>query len=364
VGISLSGGLDSTALAALAARQLDWVELPQERLKSFSCTFDELKACDERRHIQPVVDLYGLDSTFIPSDDKWTLCDLSHWPVDQGFVLSDPYAWLPQAVTTAAQKAGCRALLTGHYGDVLFASSQYWAADMVRDLRLGELGWTLLRNAKSLRWRTELAFGLRALAPRKVRRAYRRLRPHEAPALHQVLTPSFLKRTDLQDRTACDSDKRRFRTLSQWARHRSLTLSVFSQGAGAVRKMYNRHGVELVTPYWDRRLVEFVMSVPADQLGRPHRTRWLHRNAMLGLLPETVVERRHQTRFVDLFERGLLREETDVVRSLLRDPQIVQRQIVRAPWIENTLASESIDSPDWGLLWLCISLELWLQRCW
>ena len=38
----------------------------------------------------------------------------------------------------AAEQAGCRLLLAGYYGDVLFTGSQYWAADLMREFRLRE----------------------------------------------------------------------------------------------------------------------------------------------------------------------------------------------------------------------------------
>jgi asparagine synthase (glutamine-hydrolysing) len=141
-------------------------------------------------------------------------------------------------------------------------------------------------------------------------------------------------------------------------------LSVFAQGAAATRRFYHAHGLELVTPYWDRRLVEFALALPADQLGRPHRDRWVHRNAMNGLLPEPVRERSQRTIFVPLLEKGLLEKERTTLAGILHDPQIVQRDMVRADWLEGALRSAAERSTGWDSLWPCISLELWLSRFW
>ncbi len=56
VGISLSGGHDSTLIAASTARQLPNSKIQQSQLMSFSYVFEKLKECDERKYIEPVVE--------------------------------------------------------------------------------------------------------------------------------------------------------------------------------------------------------------------------------------------------------------------------------------------------------------------
>ncbi len=61
VGVSLSGGYDSSSVAALAAKELA-TQPGAVRLKSFTWLFDELPECDERKYAQAVVDHCGLES--------------------------------------------------------------------------------------------------------------------------------------------------------------------------------------------------------------------------------------------------------------------------------------------------------------
>ena len=49
-----------------------------------------------------------------------------------------------------------------------------------------------------------------------------------------------------------------------------------------------RHGIEYRYPLLDRRVLEFVYSIPADLFIRNGQTRWLMRTAMDDLLPDTV----------------------------------------------------------------------------
>ena len=120
--------------------------------------------------------------------------------------------------------------------------------------------------------------------------------------------------------------------------------------------------MELETPYWDRSLVEFVMAVPADQLHRPEKDRYLFRNAMKGILPSEVVNRRDKTNFFPLFEKGLLEKEVETVRKILQNPQILERQYINSDWHARTLAGlpgTIVQDPQ---IWSCICLEIWLQE--
>jgi len=78
VGISLSGGYDSTLLAAIAASQLSGSRSEGRRLKSFSYVFDHFPDCDESEYIKPVVEQYDLDATYVNADQLWTFAVLFH----------------------------------------------------------------------------------------------------------------------------------------------------------------------------------------------------------------------------------------------------------------------------------------------
>lgn len=359
VGVSLSGGLDSAAVAAVAAAQTS------NPLHSFSYVFDELVECDERAYIAAVVSHCGLKATTIGGDDKWPLRDRATWPVLRDFVYADPFVRLPLAVMSAAQQAGCRLLLTGHYGDILFAGGQYWLLDMARQGRWGQLAGTCVRHRSDIRCRQDVwEYGLRPLLPWRIRRAVRRWRPRSLAAQHPALHPDLIRRTDLPARCSQAGGETAFPAPGQWPRYRHLTLSVIPQGIAAARQLYNQHGLEAVDPFLDRRLVEFALAAPADQLGRPHRSKWALREAMQDVLPASVRERRDKTRLLALLERGLRQREQAAVRHILAQPEIVRREFVRASWLQQALTFGADWPQNRAFLWLCLSLELWLQRFW
>lgn len=361
VGISLSGGLDSTFLAALAVPQLAEAT-GQKRLKSFSYSFDELASCDESAYIHPVVERYGLEATYIPCDDLWAFKDLANWPSSRDYVISDTFAWLPAAVRTKANQSGIRALFAGYYGDALMSGGHYWALDMAREGKFGPLIRTAQANWDEFNWRDSfIDFGLRRLVPPSVARTYRSVRPRKAVSIAPGIHEDLPARTDLSSRLSPQANNEKtppgFRQ-----RYETLTGSNFSHNV-AIRYQYNNCGMELIQPYYDRRLVEFVLSVPAYVLGRPGSFRRLHRESMSGLLPDEVRLRRRRTSFAPLIHKGIERER-GAIRDLMSNPLVVRWGYIRRDWLEKMLKSNYQPSSEWAVLFYSIFLELWLQRYW
>ncbi len=323
----------------------------------------EHKDSDERDYIGPVAERYGLDATYLVCDDKWALKDLPRWPVERDYLWCDAYSWLVIAVAEAARSAGCRVLLSGQYGDELFGGGHYWAADMLLERRLPELFRLWRANGEHVSWRRDLFhYGLRQLVPAGLKHGLRKVKLHPVhhnPALH----PKFAQRVGLQERPRDDPRRRRFTPPAQWFR-----LSMLSDGAWPSlmsdgRGFYNRYGLESESPYFDRRLVELAMALPADQLGRPWRGRWIQRNAMHGLLPESICERPFKTDFEVLTRIGLFERETGSVRSMLTGAHSERMGFVRGDWIRQALSRQGqLDEQEIYWLWKIISLELWLRH--
>ncbi|HEV8240358.1 MAG TPA: asparagine synthase-related protein [Thermoanaerobaculia bacterium] len=350
IGLSLSGGLDSTLLAAIAAPMV-----PQgggaSGLQCYSYAFERHPSCDERPFIEPLVAHLGVGSRYAWCDDLWTLRDADRWPVHRDYVLTDPYAWLPQAVNRLASQDGCRVLLGGYYGDVLTAGSREWAAGMAADGRLGELTVELWKNRSLPVWAGAARSLGRAMLPLwidRLRRRPARRRGESQPALDRRLVG------------AAD------RVNSRRGFHRHLRLACFTQGPASVRRTYHALGLEPLSPYEDRRLVEFVLAIPADQLGRPGdgNDRRIHREAARGLLPEPIRSRKDRTSFLALLREGLFDREAATVARLLARPRIVDMGQVAAVWLETHPPTASLPVEDLEVLWLCLCLEMWLRKFW
>lgn len=362
IGLSLSGGLDSSTLAAVLAREAGPEQHP---LRSFSYVFDELTSCDERHYIQQTVDRHGYKATYLPCDDRWTFRDFERWPVLRDFVAFDSFAWLPEAVIQAANEAGCRLLFSGSYGDVIFTGGRFWLHSLLAEGRLLELLRVLQTSAGAIRWRRLLVDdGLYRYAPAWARQIAKQAVGRAAPPMHPALHPDLIRRTACTTANgsgaAPSADSRPAAAI-----RRSVYLKLYNQGAAAIRHRYTSRGMERVTPYWDRRLIEFVVALPADQLGRPNLDRHVVRNAVAPHLPAEVAQRPPRTLFIPLMQRGLLERETATVRDLLTAPRIVADGFVRREWLEQAYAR----LPAWNqtevtTFWCCLCLELWLRTHW
>jgi len=199
-------------------------------------------------------------------------------------------------------------------------------------------------------------------APRWFRSAVRRLlKSDRLGSGHEMLEQGFVNRTRLSDLLHQRGEPLSGAHADFMARWRHLSMSILAQGAASARRLYNSHATELVDPFWDRRLVEYVMALPAYMLARPGVSKYLLRQATAGVVPDEVRERCDKTSLYELFCEGLLHRERDTVVDLLERPGIVERGFVRDRWLSDEVASGK-DWSDYGYpLWRCLNVELWLR---
>lgn len=359
-GVSLSGGRDSTLVAACAARVL---HVGGAGLKSFSYVFDEHKVCDERDYIEAVNNSWGLDAHYMSGDELWTFRNLATHPVARDFLWTNCFMNLPLAVSSAAQQAGCRLLLDGHFGDALLSGSNLTVADLLYALDITGLFSYVRQHPRQFDWKRDmLLHGIGPLAPAPVKALYRRLRhakqgPFIAGLTRQKKAALIHLRNQQEALRVPGRSTPGFRR-----RYRSLLNASWAQGFAAVRApLYNRFGLEQSSPLYDVDIVTFILSLPESQISRPGQARFLQTNTMRKVLPETVCERSHKTVFTPLVQAGLLDEEKETVSRLLQNPQIVQQGWVMRNWLANLPQAAMHDEKACYALSNCLHLELWLR---
>jgi hypothetical protein len=124
----------------------------------------------------------------------------------------------------------------------------------------------------------------------------------------------------------------------------------------------NLAGIDLRHPYRDRRLTEFMLSVPAHQLYRHGRFKHLARAAAADLLPPEIPAREEPTLLTSLFRRGVFERQRADVHRLLVSNGSVWKQFVDTRIIEETLLCGPRRPHDEAVLWQCVAFESWLQR--
>jgi asparagine synthase (glutamine-hydrolysing) len=348
----MSGGLDSPAVAALAARELA-ARRPPGRLRTVSWVFDELVQCDERAYMEPMIQQYGLDAVHILADDAWPLCNLKSGPLNPNTPIDNAYRELKTRVYHAAAASGSRVLLSGAFGDALYAGAGDWLLDLLGEKRFGIAARHLFGHVRRL--------GLwRGMADPSIRRALGIRRPRYLRRGSQKpvwLTASAwrLLEDGPQPWPPASATARR---PCQWQR----TLGTWA-GQDPIESFHANHaGIELADPFRDRRLVEFMLAIPAHQLYNGIGYKPVLRHAMEGILPEKVrLAGRHGTLEV-LFRRGVAERGSGWVRDLLGSPSDVLRRYVDPVWLRRAVLNPTNSQRVNYLIWQCLSFELWLGR--
>jgi len=347
--ILMSGGLDSTSIAALAATRI------RGRTRTISWVFDELKEIDERRYMNPVVAAFGLEANRFLADDLWPLKSGSPNGWNANGPLRNPYMELLGRSYQEARGAGSRVVVPGWLGDELYNGAQMWLADFVGEGRLidagKELGIHLRRHGlcgdfSTAPLRHLLSRGLSVAPGWRVLRSRRRQRGFSWLTDH---ARALIETEGGADRRPSSAMETRARAVLE-GRH------VFFLGPELDQA--HRSGVELRLPYWDRDLVEFMLRIPAHQLYRGGRYKHVQRNAMRGLLPEIVRQRPKGSFLAPLFERGMAHHRRWLTKTMLEPPEAAWRRFVHPAWVAGALQPNSQRSGiEQVIFWQCVAFE-------
>jgi asparagine synthase (glutamine-hydrolysing) len=350
--VLMSGGLDSTSVAAHAAREQARPGRPPVRAVSWR--FAELAAADESAFAQAMMAAAGLQPVWVEGDGCWPLRGLDESTTDRSLPFDNPYRVLHSAAFTAAAAGGSRALLTGHFSDEMYHGVEaWWLRDAlvcgdwkaaVQGVR-GELRYRSRPEVWTPGWKRPLAVLLLGAAGE-------RLRPRRPP---DWLTPSA--RAALPPVPA-----------PLPARHPEQAATLLApfalMGIASEARRARQHGVELRFPFRDRRLIELALRLPADRLARPGWRKRLVWRAAEGWLPDAVRLRRKLSDLGPLFARGIGEREHDTARRLLFGPgPQLWRRFVDPGLLEGFLATAGTGDAELPTLvfWRCLAAELWAR---
>jgi asparagine synthetase B (glutamine-hydrolysing) len=333
--ISLSGGLDSALVAESVARQ--WAG--RERPLAVSYGFDRWPDIDERALAKAVADRLGFEFQAVAADDLVPMRPGLDRPICPDSPYATPYREIKEATYRIAALAGCDAVLSGNFGDHLYAHPARWLADAVRHGRV------------DLVWSVSMAQGLRGIwhdpGFRICARPWR-LRWRRPPAGLARLAPAWRERLTMAWR-------KHLAAQCAWPRP---TQALLCLNAWAAYDAYGedwyaaRHRLAFRQPLRDPDLTRFMLSLPAFHSARGATTKWLARKFLQGRLPDAVVERPKGgdlTPFADAADRS----ERDHLRSRAGEVR---------PLLEPLLSDRGRREMDDGeLIWLLASVAVWLD---
>ncbi len=366
VGAHLSGGIDSSSVAVLAQR-LSESGAASARIEAFTQSHPEL-ADDERPFAEETASRWGIKWHALLPDPPGP----GHYEEQARRYLDFPdypngTAW-SLALTRLAASNGCRVMLTGVWGNAFLEGSIEHLADLLRSFRLAETlrcarAWGPLLGGTSP---ASVVFngGVRPLVPAKLRRAIgslvrRRIVPSFVP-------PAFARRAALRDRLRAPEWVPSYPTFAQRGVCRAA-LSAWNIHASEIMERGGlQHGIEERHPFTDRRLVELCLALPESQRWRGRTLKWVEREAMSGLVPESVRMKTDQPELSFLHMDALAAAGGEHAFDRLR---LAEQGWVDAPRARTLYrrAAELYARRDpryaelVGPLWTIHGLELWLQ---
>lgn len=375
-GAMLSGGLDSSAIVSLAVPLRR--DGGQGALPTVSLVYPDHPEQDERPFIDHVVALGGVDPIFVESGGVAPFADFQRLLHNQNGPFLGPNLAASSRLYDAAAARGLRVLLDGHGGD---ETVSYGAARLLDLAYTGH--WLRLWREVERLCTVEQVPPLRVFAAllrrngphRRVRRllgdARRRLggpalaRP---PGWLRYLDPGLAARTHVVQRHAEPPiAPRLFGREEAYRHHRTVTSNIQSYAFELLDHAAAPAGIEGRFPFWDKRLVEFCLSLPACEKMADGYTRLIVRRALRGILPDAVRLRAGKLDFTPHLLRGMVNHHRAAIEFMLRQDNHALAQYfnlaeLRRVWDHLRIADGTFNGRDVHAVWRAMALGLWLEE--
>ncbi len=303
---SVSGGLDSSSVAATAARHLAPGIVHGLCVVPVAGAYLSVRAheyADERPFVaalamqHPNLQIEYLESAEVRPFEL----DPRQLFIEAGAPLRAPSnaAWFLPMLHRAAD-LGATTILRGDLGNLTFSAEGFTQLSALRQrgawLTLAREIAALRRTLPSSRWRALARYQTLEMLPDRVRAELRRIRRRRNPFLTPnpvFLNPDFVEDAGLGERNRHHGVARRdFWTANGVAsllRYVLLRSRMQVEASAALRGMT---GVTSSDPFSDRRIIDFCLSLPPDQFLRNGEWRRLARCAFADRLPAEIIENR------------------------------------------------------------------------
>lgn len=314
VGAALSGGIDSSSIVS-AARHLLGPDIP---IHTFSYIADDPKV-SEAHWIEVMEEAMDTRGHGVRPNVAALTQDLEPLIQAQGEPFGSTSIYAQYCVFRAARAAGIPVVLDGQGADEILAGYRgYYPPRIAGLIRRGRLlaAWQAYRRisrepgVKATNLRTEtIAHAL----PQHAVRILQRLRNGPPQTADTWIDDAWF---DARARPETTAQSGGLNPL-----HASLVSSITDNSLPHLLRYADRnsmaHSVESRVPFLDHRLVSYILSLPDDYIiGRDATTKRVLRDAMRGLVPDTILDRRDKIGF-QTTERDWMIANDTWVRSTL-----------------------------------------------
>jgi asparagine synthase (glutamine-hydrolysing) len=297
LGVELSGGMDSSALVALAARN------SSHKITTYTIRFPDA-AFNEEPFARSVARFYNTDYQVLesPNANFWRQVLLFTRLEEEPY--HSPVLKTNQVIWAQMRSRGSKISLNGAAGDENFAGyGQYFETFQRENFRNGRLSDYIGNALRYSESRTHL-------------------RPLLGPILRLAKNAAFPRSQD-EERVPYflgSSYPRPFLepgTVSQ-ALYDDMTNTLMPYWLRSGDRGFMGIPLEVRAPFLDYRLIEFAFQLPTTYLIRNGWQKWILRKAFEPLLPKDVVWRRHKMGFPFPYER-FCAESKDILNVIVNE---------------------------------------------
>lgn len=346
VGTCLSGGIDSSTIACLINQTM--------KVKTFSAVYQDFER-DESKYISIVTEKTGMANyRTYPSPenlqkDLLKIIEL----IGEPFPSASIYA--QNCVQKLAKNNGVTVVLDGQGADELLAGYHYflgfYLVDLLKKFKIGQFASECYDLIKGKNYRIGIQFSLYLLLPVFIRQ---RIFLRESLLSRELLRDSVAATEYFKNFSGCKSLgqslefhlKYRLEQLLKWEDRNSMGNQTESR-----------------VPFLDYRIIEFVSGLPDDFIIRGGKTKALLRDAMIGIVPIEILERRDKIGY-ETPDSNWLRQKD--IKMLLED-WFMQNEPLSSDYLDLKKLRKQINEHIYmnknhaRNLWKAIFLEAWLR---
>ena len=371
VACMVSGGVDSSSIfcqAATLARR----ESAVSAVQGFAWTFPSGTPADEQAFLDSLDGVGGGRITRLAVASVSMFRNAA--ATVAGFEFPG-FAWDAQhALLEHARTAGCSTILEGYFGDqVLFARS--YLLDLARRGR-----WARVRSdLKTFKeWMTDVDAGVferqffdalvRDSIPRWLFQVAKKRATRWRTRRYPRCYSRRLIRRLLERQLGRFEPRRRSASGHAWEYHGRASGGHSLAQVRQLSALGVMHGIDVAYPFRDRDLVAFLMAIPGEVVNAGGVPKGLLRQALTGLLPDTIRNRRSKADFTSMSNQAVVKDYEMAAALLTRDCSAARLGFVDGDQLEQSVAAfrTGIETADdategWQLNRL-VGLEVWLRH--
>ena len=368
IGAFLSGGLDSSSIVSST---LDLYRGDNEKLHTYSGFYDQLAECDERHYFSSYLKHNLAENHLINGEDIKPSIVFEHAIANYDHPVSSLHFFLKWTMLHEAKAQNIGVMLDGHDGDSAVSYGYGLLPELALKGRLLRLAVQYYHiDQTSLKSLPRIVKNILLCS---IKNAFFRdyLFPEQKAVLANItyLSPHLLSRTTIKDRleSYVRALPNKGQNEKEW-HFSSITLPTHNELLLLLDNMATSTNLELRFPFFDSDLIDYCISLPAEQKLRKGLNRNIVRRSLKSIMPAEILNRKDKTSFTKSLMHAYLDSDGEWLRQSLSSLHPALPDIVDLNTFSKTKddimknRTENIKSGDLCIILRLIGLSKWLKK--